>query len=88
MSTTVDDTIGQTACTVTDLADELREQYGGDVAVDVHDDGTAMTPMLSVRVASARTRADVLRDLYEYEDRGMTVDAVHNHRIVVRASDS
>lgn len=69
--------------TIDTVAAELVEEYPA-VTAEVYDDGTKMTPMLSITVDSATVRADVLRALYGYESRGITVDAVHDHRIVVR----
>lgn len=68
---------------IDEIAADIVEDYPR-ATVEVYDDGTAMTPMLSIRVDSATVRADILRDLYESERRGITVDAVHDHRIVVR----
>ena len=78
----------QTQSTVAGVADELRESFGDEVTVAVHDDATEMTPMLSVQVESARTRADLLRTLYAHEDGALTVEAVHSHQIIVRGEQN
>lgn len=80
--------MNQAPKTVASAADELREEFGGEVAVEVHDDATEMTPMMSVQAESARTRADLLRLLYAREDGAITVEAVHDHQIIVRGASN
>jgi hypothetical protein len=66
------------------LRDRLTDYDGVDATI--HDDDTAMTPMLSVAVEGGRTRAAVLREAYAFErEASVRVTAVHRHRIVVRA---
>lgn len=70
---------------LTAIGDRLDADYGDDVAVSHYDDDTGMTPMLSVTVDGGRTRADVLRDAFEFERQtAVRVTSVHRHRIVLR----
>jgi hypothetical protein len=54
-----------------------------DVTTAIHDDDSAMTPMLVVDFGRMADRADVLRPLFD-ADGPVTVDSVHAHRAVVR----
>jgi hypothetical protein len=56
------------------------------VEATIHDDGSEMTPMLVVEFDRTTKRVDVLRTLF-HADGPVEVDAVHNHRAVVREAD-
>ncbi|WP_340098523.1 hypothetical protein [Salinibaculum salinum] len=71
--------------TLAAIGDRLSANYGDDVLVSHYDDDTEMTPMLSVTVNGGRTRAEVLRDAFEFERQtAVRVSSVHRHRIVLR----
>ena len=71
--------------TVAAVGDHLDTDYGDDITVSHYDDDTEMTPMLSITVDGGQTRADVLRDAFEFErEAPIRVSSVHRHRIVLR----
>ena len=62
----------------------LKESVDSEnVTAEIHDDGSAMTPMLVVDFGRGGDRADVLRELF-HADGPVSVDSVHSHRVVVR----
>ncbi len=71
--------------TLAAIGDRLDADYGDNVAVSHYDDGTEMTPMLSITVDGGQTRADLLRDAFRFERQTVVrVSSVHRHRIVLR----
>ena len=69
---------------VADALETLKTTVqGGGVDATIHDDDSAMTPMLVVEFGPRADRAEVLRPLF-HADGPVAVDSVHAHRAVVR----
>lgn len=71
--------------TISEVAEHVRESFPTLEAVEEYNDGSNMTPQLVIEEREGKIRSEILRTLYHFEETaGITVDAVHAYRIIVR----